>query len=82
MEHVDELEPSPLRNVVSGLGAGCGCLGLLGVLLGGGVWLGIPLDLYSDGSGQMVFVGGLVLLVGAVLTMIGLAAFVGSLFMD
>lgn len=77
-----EVEPSPLRNVASGTSVGCGCLGLLFLLVSAVAMLGIYIEAYEGGPGNTVVWASLGGCIGTTCIATGLAGFVGSLFMD
>ena len=84
MEMPEPEEPlhSPLRYVTSGIGCGCGCLGMLVVLASSVALVAIPLEMYSEGPGNAGMLGVLGAITGLLICGTGLAAYVGSLFMD
>ena len=79
---MDELEPSPMKNVAGGAGCGCGCLGLL-VALAGVFALALgPLGFYVNPADAPVALGVAALVAGATVFMLGAGIYVGSLFID
>lgn len=79
---MDELEPSPVKNVAGGAGCGCGCLGLLIALAGGCALAAGPLGLYVHPTDAPIALGIAALLVGATIFMLGLGIYLGSLFIE
>lgn len=77
-----EVEPSPLRNVASGTSVGCGCLGVLIVLVGVVSLLGIYLEVYDGGPGSTLIWGSFAIAVGMACLVIGVVGWVASLFLD
>lgn len=78
----DDEEATPLKNVTSGGGCGCGCLGLLIALVGGFALLGIPLELFTESQASSATIGGISAIVSGLLLLgLGLAMYVGSLFL-
>lgn len=77
-----EPPPSPMKNMVGGSGCGCGCLGALSGLLGMILLAGIQLQFY-EGEVQWVWIAGTgTIAIGLLTALVGVAMWVGSLFMD
>lgn len=76
--------PSPTKNLVTGGGCGCGCLGGMLSLAGGIAVVGVPLGFYAASmDGSMTIVGGLVVSAGVLMAVVGTVAYVaGSLFIE
>ena len=80
---MDELQPSPMKNVTSGAGCGCGCLGLLVGLGGGFALAAVPLGFYGpDPSAAPVAMAVGALAVGCAVFLLGAVVWIGSLFLD
>jgi hypothetical protein len=75
-------DPSPLRNVTGGVGCGCGCLGLLVLGAATLALLGIPLEMYPDGAGNIPIIGIGGVATGLLVSLLGGTAWLASLFMD
>lgn len=84
MEFAVPEEPihSPLRNVTGGAGCGCGCLGMLVMLVSSIGLAAIPLEMYAEGPGNAGMWSVFGITVALLFMAMGVAAFVGSLFMD
>jgi len=79
---MDELEPSPMKNVAGGAGCGCGCLGLLIAFAGACALAAGPMGLYVNPADAPLVLGVTALLVGATVFMLGAGIYLGSLFVD
>ena len=80
---MDDLQPSPMKNVTGGAGCGCGCLGLLVVLVGVFVLVAGPLGFYGPDPSQAPVAGGVgAIVAGFSLFGLGGIVWLGSLFLD
>lgn len=80
---MDELQPSPLKNVTGGAGCGCGCLGLLVLLVGVLALAAGPLGFYGPDPSQAPVAAAVgALLAGAAVFGLGGIVWLGSLFLD
>lgn len=76
----EEPEHSPARYMISGGGCGCGCLGLLIILLASVGLAAIPLEMYAEGPGNAGLYSSLGLICGISTLVIGIGAYIFSLF--
>ena len=77
-----EPENSPMHNYLSGSGCGCGCLGALIGLFGTIIVGVIPLGFYAEATSAPMIVGGAALVCGLLVAVLGLAMYIGALFVD
>lgn len=79
---MEELQPSPLKNITGGSGCGCGCIGMLVALAGTMVLVAIPLGMYLDPSAAPYGTGIALVLGGLTLSALGVVIWLVSVFMD
>ena len=78
----DDGEASPLKNITSGGGCGCGCLGMLLAFTGALILIGIPLEVFAESQASTATISGASAIVsGLLVSGLGLAMYVGSLFL-
>jgi hypothetical protein len=79
---VDDLQPSPMKNMTGGAGCGCGCLGLLVSFAGGLALAAGPLGFYASPTDAPFAVGVGAIVVGVLVFGLGGIVYLGSLFLD
>ena len=79
----DTAQQSPLKNLVSGGGCGCGCIGAMVGATGVIGLVGIPLAFYDPAStGTMAALGGTGVAVGLMVALVGIGMYIGSFFLQ
>lgn len=79
----DDIEPSPLKNFVGGSGCGCGCIGMLTLLIGTMIIVMLPMRFFPPEWGSsMGMLSAVALVTGILLAVLGGVMWLASLFID